>query len=177
MSLQLPLSLSKDPDVFKIKEVFNNALTSIQRTGRLFSYHCLSLKARTSLKGVDVIRVLSGVTKPLRAYVDPSRDCLYWRFFFVGLLVFVRIQFCVSLFLVYNVRPIKARTCVLRNKVFNEQRHYKGPDVFSKVRLSIQRQGGLFESSIVYSKARRSIYLQRRLFIGKDVFSATTLSF
>ena len=84
--------------------------------------------------------LFSGVTKPLRAYVDPNRVCLYWRFCFVGFLVFVRIQFCVSLFLVYNVRPIKARTCLLRNKVFNEQRHYKGPDVFSKVRLSIHLQ-------------------------------------
>ena len=81
---------------------------------------------------MDVIRVLSGVTKPLRAYVDPSRVCLYWRFFFVGLLVFVRIQFCVSLFLVHNVRPIKARMCLLRKKVFNEARHYKAQEDFSK---------------------------------------------
>jgi hypothetical protein len=71
--------------------------------------------------------LMSGVSKLLQAYVEPSRVCLYWRFFFVGLLVFVRIQFCVSLFLVHNVRPIKARMCLLRKKVFNEARHYKGP--------------------------------------------------
>ena len=33
--------------------------------------------------GVDVIRgfVMSGITKPLRAYVEPSSGCLYWLFF------------------------------------------------------------------------------------------------
>jgi len=34
--------------------------------------------------GVDVIRgfVMSGITKPLRAYVEPSSGCLYWLFLF-----------------------------------------------------------------------------------------------
>ena len=33
--------------------------------------------------GVDVIRgfVMSGITKPLRAYVESSSGCLYWLFF------------------------------------------------------------------------------------------------
>ena len=37
--------------------------------------------------GVDVIRGMGGVTKPLRAYVEPIRVCFY------GPLVFVRVRF------------------------------------------------------------------------------------
>jgi len=42
---------------------------------------------------VDVIRGLSGVTKPLRAYVDPSRVCLYGLFLFFWVFGFLRILF------------------------------------------------------------------------------------
>ena len=42
------------PDVLKSKELINNAFTSIQRPGRLYMYHSLSLKARTYLNSKEV---------------------------------------------------------------------------------------------------------------------------
>ena len=47
---------------------------------------------------MDVIRVfvMNGVTKPLRAYVKPSRVCLYGLFFLMGLMLFVSIKFRVG---------------------------------------------------------------------------------
>ena len=36
---------------------------------------------------------LIGVTKPLRAYMEPSRVCLYGLFWFVMYFVFIKFQF------------------------------------------------------------------------------------
>ena len=37
--------------------------------------------------------LFSGVTKPLRAYMEPSRVCLYGLFWFVMYFVFIKFQF------------------------------------------------------------------------------------
>jgi hypothetical protein len=52
--------------------------------------------------GRGVIRVMSGVTKPLRAYVEPSRVCLHGLFFFCWSFIFLNDSILFwSLFLVY----------------------------------------------------------------------------
>ena len=83
---------------------------------------------------MDVIRVMSGITKPLRAYVEPSRVCLYGLFLFVMHFVFIMFQIYVgSCFL--SIR--------LRTSFFKPERFDESPYILLKARRCIERSGRL----------------------------------
>ena len=60
----------------------------------------LSIRFRGSSRAWTSFRIMSGVSKPLRAYVEPSRGCLIGFSCFVWSLVFERIRFVYELVLI-----------------------------------------------------------------------------
>ena len=125
-SFRLPLSLSKGPDVF------NNALTSIQRPGRLYSYHSL-------FKGPDVFKIKDVFKNALTFIKSPGR-------------VFK----CPDVFTA-TCLSLKARTCLKSRKCLKKLlRLLKGKEVFIKARTSLQLPLSLFKGPDVFKKQGRN---------------------